>query len=98
YMTMIEKHFINEEETPTGIRVSVLPDNLRPTLKQFLNYTRVRVPQEEIDKAKTSAREQRNNKRLLLSDNLQGVMGPGDLWEVDECEIDLSLVSVENPS
>ncbi len=25
-------------------------------------------------------------------------MGPGDLWEVDECEIDLSLVSVENPS
>lgn len=98
YMTMIEKHFINEEETPTGIRVSVLPDNLRPTLKQFLNYTRVRVPQEEIDKAKTSAREQRNNKRLLLSDNLQGVMGPGDLCEVDECEIDLSLVSVENPS
>ena len=98
YMTMIEKHFINEEETPTGIRVSVLPDNLRPTLKQFLNYTRVRVPPEEIDKAKTSAREQRNNKRLLLSDNLQGVMGPGDLWEVDECEIDLSLVSVENPS
>lgn len=98
YMTMIEKHFINEEEIPTGIRVSVLPDNLRPTLKQFLNYTRVRVPQEEIDKAKTSAREQRNNKRLLLSDNLQGVMGPGDLWEVDECEIDLSLVSVENPS
>lgn len=98
YMTMIEKHFINEEETPTGIRVSVLPDNLRSTLKQFLNYTRVRVPQEEIDKAKTSAREQRNNKRLLLSDNLQGVMGPGDLWEVDECEIDLSLVSVENPS
>ena len=98
YMTMIEKHFINEEKTPTGIRVSVLPDNLRPTLKQFLNYTRVRVPQEEIDKAKTSAREQRNNKRLLLSDNLQGVMGPGDLWEVDECEIDLSLVSVENPS
>lgn len=98
YMTMIEKHFINEEETPTGIRVSVLPDNLRPTLKQFLNYTRVRVPQEKIDKAKTSAREQRNNKRLLLSDNLQGVMGPGDLWEVDECEIDLSLVSVENPS
>lgn len=98
YMTMIEKHFINEEKTPTEIRVSVLPDNLRPTLKQFLNYTRVRVPQEEIDKAKTSAREQRNNKRLLLSDNLQGVMGPGDLWEVDECEIDLSLVSVENPS
>lgn len=98
YITMIEKHFINEEETPTGIRVSVLPDNLRPTLKQFLNYTRVRVPQEEIDKAKASAREQRNDKRLLLSDNLQGVMGPGDLWEVDECEIDLSLVSVENPS
>ena len=98
YMTMIEKHFINEEEIPTGIRVSVLPDNLRPTLKQFLNYTRVRVPQEEIDKAYTSAREQRKSKRLLLSDNLQGVMGPGDLWEVDECEIDLSLVSVENPS
>lgn len=98
YAMMIRRHYTYEEEFAEGIRVCVLPENQRPTLVQFENYSRVKISTEQLDAAKTSAREQRNNKRLLISDNLQGVMGPGDLWEVDECEIDLSLVSVENPS
>ena len=98
YAKMIQRHYTYEEETSEGIRVRILPENQRPTLVQFENYSRAKISAEQLDEAKTSAREQRNNKRLLLSDNLQGVMGPGDLWEVDECEIDLSLVSIENPS
>lgn len=98
YSDMIRRHYTYTEETAEGVRVCILPENQRPTLVQFENFSRVKISQEQLDKAKTSAREQRNNKRLLLSDNLQGVMGPGDLWEVDECEIDLSLVSVESPS
>ena len=98
YGDMIRRHYTYKEETSEGIRICILPENQRPTLVQFENYSRAKISQEQLDEAKTSAREQRNNKRLLLSDNLQGVMGPGDLWEVDECEIDLSLVSVENPS
>ena len=98
YEDMLLKHYICFEETSNGVRAVLLPENQRPTYKQFVNYARRMITQEELDKVKTSSREQRNNKRLLLSDNLQGVMGPGDLWEVDECEIDLSLVSVENPA
>lgn len=98
YLEMIQRHYIYTEDSPTGIQVRVLPENKRPTLTQLENYLRNTITEEELDKAKTSAREQRNNKRLLLSDNLQGVKGPGDLWEVDECEIDVSLVSVDNPS
>ena len=98
YSDMIRRYYTYKEETSEGIRVCILPENQRPTLVQFENYSRAKISQEQLDEAKTSAREQRNNKRLLLSDNLQGVMGPGDLWEVDECEIDLSLVSIENPS
>ena len=98
YIAMIERHYTYLEEADTGATLRVLPENQRPTLKQFTNYSRSKITREELDIAKTSAREQRNNKRLLLSDNLQAVMGPGDLWEVDECEIDVSLVSVDNPS
>lgn len=98
YLKMIERHYTYTEDTPMGLRVRVLPENQRPTLVQFENYSRGKITAEELDKVKTSTREQRNNKRLLLSDNLQGVKGPGDLWEVDECEIDVSLVSVDNPS
>lgn len=98
YSTMIEKHYTVFDETNTGVRVRILPENQRPTLVQFQNYSRETISQEELDRVKTSAREQRNNKRLLTSDNLQGVMGPGDLWEVDECEMDISLVSTEDPT
>ena len=52
---------------------------------------------EEIDAIKTSRQEQRNNKRLLLSDNLKGVTGPWDCVEMDEVEVDLSLVSADDP-
>ena len=52
---------------------------------------------EENDAIKTSRQEQRNNKRLLLSDNLKGVTGPWDCVEMDEVEVDLSLVSVDDP-
>lgn len=34
---------------------------------------------------------------MLLSDSLDGVKGPGDLVEIDACEVDISLVSEVNP-
>lgn len=42
---------------------------------------------------KTSSTEQRNDKRLIVSDSLNGVYGPGDMVEIDACEVDISLVS-----
>ena len=38
--------------------------------------------------------EQRNNKRLITSNSLDGVFGPGDMVEIDACEADVSLVSM----
>lgn len=76
----------------------LLPAAERPTLRQFKYYVSKLLSKEEKDLIKTSAQEQRNNKRLLLSDNLQNIMGPGDCVEIDEVEVDISLISQINPS
>lgn len=47
----------------------------------------------EMDIVKTSAMEYRNDNRLITSDIMQGVYGPGDMVEIDACEADVSLVS-----
>lgn len=85
--------FINGELITT-----FLPATEIPTIRQFRYYVQKNLSEEEVDRIKTSAREQRNNKRLLLSDSVHDVLGPGDLAEMDAVEIDLSLVSEVDPT
>lgn len=93
YEEMIRRHYTIMTETTNGIRYEILPENQRPTLRQLNNYICKNTDEETIRIAKTSAQETRNAERLLLSDNLQGVTGPGSLFEIDECELDVSIVS-----
>ena len=74
----------------------MLPITERPTFRQFSYYAGKVLSKKDIDIIKTSRREYRNDKRLLLSDSLKGVYGPGDCVEIDECEVDISLVSSVN--
>lgn len=67
-----------------------------PTLRQFTNYARNNMTQRELDLVTTSAREVRNDKRLLLGDAFNDVLGAGDLVEIDAVEVDVSLVSSAN--
>lgn len=96
YKNLIYKHYTYLKEEENEIVRDLLPSNQRPTYYQFYNYLNKMVDKDEIEKAKTSAAEQRNNSRLLLSDNLKDVDGPGSLAEVDECEVDVFLVSNED--
>lgn len=97
YREMIRNHYMKLEESSKGVHLEIMPQNMRPTEKQFYNYVKSRCTEKEIAIAKTSAQEYRNSQRLLLSDNLNGVSGPGSLFEVDECELDVSIVSEMNP-
>lgn len=67
-----------------------------PTIRQFTNYARKHISQRELDIVSTSAREVRNDKRLLLGDTFNDVLGAGDLVEIDAVEVDVSLVSSAN--
>lgn len=73
--------------------VGLMPESQRPTYNQFYYYCHKHITEQEMDLIKTSAAEQRNNKRLITSDSLHGVLGPGDMVEIDACEADVSLVS-----
>ena len=96
YDKMNYLHFSKIELINGSQTLVLLPEAERPTIKQFRYYVNKHMTTEEKDKIKTSAQEQRNNKRLLLSDSLNGVMGPGDLIEIDAVEADVSLVSSTN--
>ncbi len=86
-------HFSKTEIVNGVPAIVLLPQSERPTMGQFYYYAEKHISMEEKDRIKTSAMEQRNNKRLLLSDVLDGVYGPGDMVEIDACEADVSLVS-----
>ena len=92
------KYYGTYEQTPEGVVKTLLPASARPTFRQFYYYCKTNITQEEVDAIKTSRQEQRNNKRLLLSDSLKGINGPWDCFEMDEVEVDLSLVSVDDPT
>ena len=93
YDAMNRKYFSKEEVINGMSTIALLPESRRPTYNQLYWYFRQHVSKEEMDRIKTSAAEQRNNKRLLLSDSMNGVRGPGDMVEIDACEADVSLVS-----
>lgn len=68
-----------------------------PSMRQFTYYYGKQVTPERRDTAKKGAMEQRNNKRLLLGNAKTDVFGPGDIVEIDACELDIALVSREYP-
>lgn len=102
YDWMCAKYFtaIKETKSENGpiITYELYPSNQRPTLKQMSNYIRNNSTFNQRKVSKTSKREFRNDHRLLQSDNLYNVLGPGDVVEMDEVEMDVSLVSEVDPS
>lgn len=98
YDSMLLKYYTFSVSDKNTLSKRLLPVNQRPTYTQFYNYLTSHIEKDEIEKAKTTKREQRNNSRLLLSDNLNNVNGPYSLVEVDECEVDVFLVSREDPN
>ena len=63
---MNKLHYRNEDLSDGKFSVALLPPSERPTYRQLQNYINKYLPKEEKDKIKTSAAEQRNDKRLLL--------------------------------
>lgn len=93
YEDMLHKHYMVQKTEENSIVWELFPVDQIPTMRQFYNYAEKKLSLEEKDAIRTSKQEQRNNKRLLLSDAMKGIQGPGDTVEVDALEADISLVS-----
>ena len=94
YDKMNNMYFSTQKVVNGEIQYDLLPASERPTYKQFCNYLHKHITPEQQDIIKTSAREHFNNKRILKGDSLYNVEGPGDMVEIDACEVDVSLVSM----
>lgn len=73
-----------------------LPPDQCPSLRQFRYYIDTHTTLEERDVAKMGKREFRNNHRPLTGTALHNISGPGDVFEVDACELDIAAVSAED--
>ena len=97
YDWMLTKYFTvrvkMQSENGVIIRQKLLPIDQRPTQNQMETYIRKNTSTKERSICKTSKREYRNSERMLRADNLCNVQGPGDLFEMDEVEMDVSIVS-----
>ena len=71
----------------------VLPQNERPTYRQFYYYCSKHLSKKDMEEIKTSKAEFRNNSRLLLNSSTYNVQGPGDMLEMDALEMDVEIVS-----
>lgn len=98
YDRMNAIHFTKTEMIDGIPSLILLPESQRPTMRQFYYYANKHLTEQEKDAIKTSAQEQRNNKRLITSDSMFDVYGPGDMVEIDACEADVSLVSSFDPN
>lgn len=98
YDYLCQQHYMRIESHENSAVQVLCAASERPTFRQFYYYCTKHITAEDKDAIKTSKREQRNDKRLLFSDNLYGVMGPCDCFEMDEVEVDISLLSEMNPN
>lgn len=89
------EYYSYDQPSQGSIEKVFLPPTERPTRRQFEYYLKKHTTEEELQKKKSSAREFRNNKRLLRGSELDGALGPGDLVEVDEWEADISLLGAK---
>lgn len=80
-----------------GSEVNLVPAENRPTYNQVRYYINKKLRRSEIDVLKTSASEQRNDKRVLLGAATDDTDDPCDLAEIDAVELDVILVSDINP-
>ena len=96
YDTMNNRYFFHDVVVGGKVQSRLLPIDERPTFRQFYYYCHKNLPREEYDAIKTSKMEQRNNKRLLLSEDAANVEAPGEKVEADSLEVDLSLISLFN--
>lgn len=99
YHYMLDKYYSSDITADDGSVVRILlPANQRPTYNQFHHYVRQHAPKKALTVADTSAFEENNQHRLHTGSAKTNLIGPGDCFEIDACEVDAALVSRTNPS
>lgn len=93
YRYLVGKHYMTQEYN-NGILVQKMASLEEiPTYKRFWTYCNKQNDRNGITPLKMSAKERRNNARLLRGNSQSGCLGPGHIVEVDEVEIDMINVS-----
>ena len=94
YRGMIIKYYSTTDEDGN---IVLLPENQRPSYDRFYNWVRTtKLHGDKVSNHAMSARDQRNNNRILTGTSQYGVFNLMEMVEIDENEASFCLVSA-NP-
>lgn len=88
---------MNDKYYRIGTSNYLLPPSQRPTYEQFRYFVHKATTFEERRIKETSAAENRNDNRVLVSDSTFRVKGAGDLVEIDEMSLDFYCCKILRP-
>ena len=98
YNEILRKFYRVKLKTEDSVTMMEKPESEMPTYRQFYYYLTKHMTKKEKYIKENSANEYWNNRRLLFGDSLVGVAGPLFRCEMDEVEVNISLVSSINPN
>lgn len=103
YYDMLEREYshgyqaVDAETGEPRYMLELLPEDERPSYRQFDYYVRNHSTFEERLNAKETARKVRNNRRASRGTAKDYVRGPGQVIEIDAQEMDIAMVSKNAP-
>ncbi len=96
YIWMCSQYYHTEETGDGEYNEPLLPEDERPTERQFEYYLSKKVSKKDKANRKEGAREFNNKHRIRESDSYYDADFPGDILEIDACEVDTALVSIND--
>ena len=93
YDDMINDRYTTETYQNGVCTFKELPAGQRPTIHQFKYFIQQNTTKEERLSSKMGKQQFQNQRRVLIGTALYDVTSPGDICEIDACELDISVVS-----
>lgn len=98
YNIMLLDHYSTHvfDENGEFQEVKLLPKEQVPSEKKFRRYVKKQLGNLNVNAFKKGARERRNSDRIRYGNAQTGCEFPGDIVEIDACELDVIILSEED--
>lgn len=94
YDDMINNHYTTKDFKDGTFILKELPPGQKPSFYQFRYYIRKNSDKQDRRATKIGKKQFINKKRLLKGTANSDVSGPGYIFEIDACELDIAAVSI----
>lgn len=95
---LLMKYYMTPRYVDGAMRMELLPEEERISYKRVYNYIKRNLGGRTINEYCKGERDFRNNQRPLTGNARTGLRMIGQLFQVDECEVGVTIVSERDPN